>query len=296
MTVRLLVTGSSGFVGTHLCRTIASRAEFELVTLDRTRSVGESRRSVLLGLPFQASRIREVLGELKCDVVVHTAAMSSFPSCQDNPSAAEEANVRYVEELVSYCKEKGAYFCSISTDLVFDGNGDVPNDGFSEEDTPAPTSKYSVTKYEGEERVRAALGQIEGVVLRSCLLYGAVAGTGGPLRWLKEAINQGNEVPLFFDEWRTPLWVEDLVQIILRCCQQRPSGVFHCAGPERVSRVEFGVRYAAMLGRKLNCKSVSRTSVPGPARPRDVSLNGIKLARELGVTPTALDVGLFRSL
>lgn len=99
--------------------------------------------------------------------------------------------------------------------------------------------------------------------------------------WMENAFAAHSPVSVFLDEYRTPLFVEDLAVAAAKLIEHPPVGaaaddrIFHLGGPRRVSRAEFGETFARVMGfdRSL-IRHVMRSSVPiTPPRPEDVSLN-----------------------
>ncbi|MCB0329430.1 MAG: SDR family oxidoreductase [Bdellovibrionales bacterium] len=305
--MNVLITGASGFLGGHLVQTLRGQKQFSLYALDRhyyefahcsvanyllygemQKSPSEFSSEIVDGLTRN--------GIQAVDAIVHSAAMSSFSGCEDQPEAAERANVHFTEAISRVAKHYGAYLIYISTDLVFDGCPAAPQGGFSETDVPNPSSVYAQTKLRGERFVEEL--SVNGVVLRVSLLYGGPAGrNGGPLHWIVSAVSSNSKVKAFVDEWRTPLYVLDLVTIIERCLDMKPFGLFHCAGSERVSRPEFmKVIFQSLGADEALIEGCSRLEASGPRRPEDVSLCAQRLQGELGFSPTPLSQGISLSL
>ena len=297
--MKVLITGTSGFLGSHLVKGLHSSPEFTLFAVDR--AVYEPSHTLveeafLLGDSRPGAFFEQLSEKISPDVVVHAAARSSFFGCEIDPLETEEANVSYTEAVAQFCKKTSARLIFISTDLVFDGNGLPEEGGFTEEVTPLPLSKYATTKVQGENIV-AHVGE-SSLILRISLLYGPVSGRGGgPLCWAVEAEKEGKPITAFMNEWRTPLYVGDLVMIIERALQSKISGTYHVGGSERVNRVQFFEEFLQVCsGDPSLLREASRTDVEGPKRPEDVSLSSAKLCNDLGVELTPLIDGLRASL
>jgi dTDP-4-dehydrorhamnose reductase len=300
--MRILISGTSGFLGEHLVRFLSQQEGLDLFALDRAHfspthdcvsevflsHVGEIQRAV-----STSSKMR--LAEVEIDAILHCAAMSSFSGCQEVPEEAERANVHYTQEIVELAHQKDAYLIFFSTDLVYDGNAPAPYGGFREEVLPVPLSVYSKTKYSAEHCVAEQRGD-RSLILRTSLLYGRPAGrSGGALQWMIDAVDRGEPLSAFSDEWRTPLYVGDLVRIVGLSLQAQPTGLFHCGGPERLSRLAFMncfvVSYSDTHGSDL-LQSVSRDTAPFPHRPEDVSLCSLPLFDTLRFRPRSVVEGL----
>jgi len=104
---------------------------------------------------------------------------------------------------------------------------------------------------------------------------------------MEKAFREGTPLSLFADEYRTPEHVEDAARALLAITERRLSGLWHCGGPKRLSRTEFGELVARGLGYDTSLiRPVSRTAGPHlPARPEDVSLNSERLWSTLGTRP-----------
>ncbi|MBI3926157.1 MAG: SDR family oxidoreductase [Armatimonadetes bacterium] len=294
--MRLLVTGTSGFLGGHLAAEALARG-YQVVGLDRrAHPLFKSHpgfRRLLLGSDL-STELEGRLAGFGPNAILHTAAASSAGYCEQHPDPARRANAEYPAALARLAQNLGCYLCAVSTDLVFDG-GTAPPGGFREEDPPCPRSVYAHTKRAGEDAVLKEKGT---AVVRSSLLYGPPIGARqGVLSWMLEGLAAGTTVNLFHDEWRTPVYVEDLVDVLLRLALRRPEGLFHCAGPRRLSRIEFGTLVAQAYGYPEHLLGiVSRGDFPtSPPRPADVSLNAGRLARTLGLSLTSPEEGLRKS-
>lgn len=304
--MRILVTGSSGFLGRHLIEFLESQPNVRIFSLGR--SIYPSLANHIeqhfflppLTQRFSPEDGQTVIASLfkghQFDGIVHCAAHSSLSGCEEFPLEAAIANIDYSRALIQYALETNTYLCGISTDLVFDGNLPPPKSGFKELDTPEPHSVYAKTKREME---KSFIGERElsGMVLRTSLLYGAPRGkSGGPLQWILSSLRENRAIPAFVDEWRTPLLVTDLTEIIWRCLQHQLRGLLHCAGGTRCSREDF-VREVvrAAKGDEGLIAPCSRSTISHPpARPEDVSLATKNLSQQLDFVPCELSEGLAR--
>jgi dTDP-4-dehydrorhamnose reductase len=107
---------------------------------------------------------------------------------------------------------------------------------------------------------------------------------------MERAFRARTPLTLFYDEFRTPIHVEDLTAALLTISRLRILGLWHCGGPERLSRVEFGEAVADALGydKSLIIPSSRCTPEALPPRPEDISLDSTRLTEATGISP--LDV------
>ncbi len=170
---RMVVTGSSGFVGSHLTRALAARGD-EVVALD----VAPPR------VPFAESTVKPVSADLRdgkaladavagADTVFHVASR-----VQTRKARAEEVfavNVGGTKKLMDACREKGVkklvYVSSAS--VVYDGS-DIEN---GDESLPYPTkfhAPYAETKAIAEREVLSGNGKgdLATVSIRPHVIFG----------------------------------------------------------------------------------------------------------------------------
>ena len=99
--------------------------------------------------------VGRVLGTLRPDVVVNTAAFHNVPRCETEPDRAYALNAVAPRRLARRCTELGARLVHVSTDYVFDGAKLAP---YVETDRPVPLNVYGVSKLAGEYEVLDAGG------------------------------------------------------------------------------------------------------------------------------------------
>jgi dTDP-4-dehydrorhamnose reductase len=297
--MRILLTGASGFLGNTCVALLCRHADLELTVL-RTSQIEcplpLGAREVFINDFTSAASINKELKTRPPTHIVHTAALSQPMRCEQNPDLAHLSNVRFTRMLSEYARAIGAHMTYVSTDLVFDG-GAAPTSGFTEHDHTCPTSVYARTKVEGEQEAIAA--NPRNAVVRLSLLYGySLSASRGVLGWMEDSWLRGESVSLFSDEYRTPIHVADAAYAILQVVYMSLSGTFHCGGPAKLSRVEFGCQVADALGYDVTkIRPCLRADAPGPVlRPADVSLDSSKLFSLIPFSPRQVKEALSTSL
>jgi len=285
---KVLLTGASGFLGFNLMSLL--KTEFELYgTYCANRPPIEGYRLIKLDVT-SPENVKEVLETIEPEVIIHAAAKADVDFCESNHDVSFGVNVRGSENLVKQAELIGARFIYLSTDLVFDGeDGD-----YSEDDNPNPTSFYGATKLEAEKRV-LNLSQ-KALVLRLSLLYGDRGHSNvGFVYRLLESLKTGKSFRLFTDQYRTPLYLEDLADALREITLDTSvSGLYHLGGPERVSRWEFGQVLAEVFGfsQKLLLPIKMEDLPEMLTRPRDCSLNSSRLCKKMNLQPLSVKEGL----
>lgn len=273
--MKVIVTGASGFIGAHIVETLCSDHEVTGTFFSSTHGAGAHIRAPLLKLDItDRDSVSELFDEIKPDVIIHTAAMTSIADCESQPGAAARINVEGTSNIIGAAGGGGfqtrPYILLFSTDMVFDGT-EAP---YSENNPPKPLSIYGRTKSESE--ILCPPGSL---VLRIALSFGRSINPGRATFFEQSLgkLARGEEAIFFHDEWRTPLWVGDLTRIISLLLEAEPSGIIHIGGPERISRLDMAIRACKTLGLD-HSKTIPRSidDMPGPQRPRDLSLETAK--------------------
>lgn len=281
---RILVTGASGFVGYNVCRFLSLDWGVHGISGSRPalhlpKGLGPRTSTILDIRNYEG--IKDLLDRLMPDGVLHLAALAAPNACEADPVASRQINVDASVNLAGLCAKRGIRLLFTSTDMVFDGR-DAP---YGEDDPTSPLNVY------GWHKVVAERGVLErhpgALVCRLPLLY----GDPGPnsrsfLQDMLEWTREGRELPLFTDEFRTPLSGRDAALGLKLAFESGRTGILHLAGRERVSRYEFGEALAEFLGsEKVKLRPLRRKDADMAAkRPEDASLDGSE-AFKLGFAP-----------
>lgn len=238
--MRILVTGASGLLGLNFC----------LALVDVHQITGVTHTNALKDVPFQsvqsnlssAGSIAHLISTHHPQLVVHCAAMANVDACEKQPDQAMRINAEVPGELAAICCENNIKLVHISTDAVFDGlRGD-----YSEEDETNPLSVYASSKLAGEQIVMQNYPQ---ALIARVNFYGfSLSGTRSLAEFFLENLGTGQQVNGFVDVMFCPLYVVDLVEILMQMVNKDLSGIYHVVSPESLSKYSFGVSIARKFG------------------------------------------------
>jgi nucleoside-diphosphate-sugar epimerase len=155
--MRILVTGSTGFVGSRLLERLAEIGGHDLYSLQRyvtgryVLGADHAAKVVFCDLRDQFA-VKCAIREVQPEVVFHLASVSPVAYSYDHPNEVLDANMTGTVNLAESCLREVPHFKHFlfaSTSETF-GNGPLPKT----EDTPqAPNSPYSVSKHAAEKYV-----------------------------------------------------------------------------------------------------------------------------------------------
>lgn len=274
---KILLTGSSGFLGSRLAGTLSVDDYLVLGTVFNAAARQGDWREIRLDFADTAQVDKAVL-EFAPDVVIHTAYK------QNNSNITEFGTKRLVDSCLKL--DKCPYFIFMSSDLVFDGC----RGNYSENDIPAPLIQYGRDKLAAEKYVRANIDESLRAVVRTSLIYDSER-VPSHLGFALAAIERGEPVTFFSDEWRSPVFLNDLIEALAAMVKLNWTGTIHLAGPDRLNRYEFGGALLDALGYtgfRLEERSIAESRIQ---RPADCSLDISLAAGGLNYQPqSAADI------
>ena len=230
----MLVIGAAGLVGGSLLR-LSSRYQCTVIPTFHTYSpTGYPETALNLDIT-NPDAVQKGLEVSRPDCVVNLSCMEVAQSEAD-PARAREVHAAGARELARACRDHEIRLIHLSTDMVYSGKKGIP---YTLEDEPNPISVYGRTKLEGESVLRETGGNC--VIVRSALVLGRDRFRNrGFMEWMVDKATKGEPLPLYADQLRTPIVVDDLVDVIFRLAASSFTGTILAGGDEGLNRVEIG--------------------------------------------------------
>jgi dTDP-4-dehydrorhamnose reductase len=238
---RVLVVGASSYIGSALC--LGLRDTYEVFG-----SIYKSPMS-LEGVHFvemdclNASDILSSVQRYRPDFVIYCAGLSNIKLCENNPLLSEAINTRALT-LFFKVLPRPVPFLYFSCDQIFSGSSHDLNFRFDEQDDANPVNQWGHTKAQGEALVLAHNRLT--YVLRLARLYGEVLGSPQHTRstWVQnylEAAHSNAGLSLPSDQWRSTLYIGDLVRAVRMFIQHAPlsSTVYNLSASDALTPQEM---------------------------------------------------------
>ena len=284
--MRILLTGASGFIGGHLAPALLGAGhEVVCVARDPAYMPPSGAESVELDLsqPFDSASLP------RTDAIVHLAqANVRFP---EDARELYRVNTISTLELLDHARRTGAQrFVYTSSGSVY-GFGERP---FSEDDPLGGHDFYAMTKIASEALVALYRDYLSTVVLRLVVPY----GPGQRARMIPSLIARVREgTPVTLNDGgrprMNPLFVDDVVEAIVRVLELEDHCVLNVAGDEPVTVKEI----AETIGRVLDLEpafengpgAVAGDLVADPSRMNEMFDLGPRVTLEEGLRRTAAE-------
>jgi len=180
---------------------------------------------------------KQVLSELKPDVVINTSAFHNVPLCEKDPALSFAINGTGALNLAKVCTDINARFVHYSTDYVFDGNKQKP---YIESDQCNPLNVYATTKLAGENFTLAYASKP--YVIRVSGIYGNVpcrAKGGNFVTTMLKLAKEKPEVRVVNDEVLTPTPTSAIAEMTLELLKKEAYGLYHMTCEGQCSWYEF---------------------------------------------------------
>ncbi len=280
--MRVLVTGGSGFIGSHVVDKLRARGH-EPVIYDLRPSPWHERGSVdtVLGSITDREALERALHS--CDAVAHLAAVADVNDVHASPEDAERVNARGTVAVLEAARRAGVKrIVYASTIWVYsDTESDVVD-----EDTllPPPSHLYTSTKLAGELYCKSyqELYGIDYTILRFGIPYGPRAREAAVIPAFVNKAFKGEPLTLSGDgmQSRRFVYVEDLADgVALGISEVAANRVYNLVSDENVTIKQIAELVQEIVG--------NTEIVYMPARPGDLGtkiVSGERARAELGWT------------
>ena len=282
--MKVLVTGTSGQLGFDVMMELLKRGH-EAIGADRHESEAEFKH-VVLDITDD-KKVFEVVSEIKPDAIIHCAAWTNVDGAEDpeKRDLVMAVNVEGTANLARAAKEIDAKMMYISTDYVFNGQGDKPWE--PDDKNYAPLNVYGESKLKGELEVSKILDKY--FIVRIAWVFGKNGNN-----FIKTMIKVGegrDMVEVVADQIGTPTYTFDLARLLVDMIETDKYGYYHATNEGGyISWAEFAEEIYKDAGMNVKVKAVSTEEYEAKAgkavakRPFNSRLDKSKLV-EAGFSP-----------
>jgi len=229
----ILVTGVNGQLGFDVIKELNKR-NIECLGIDRAE----------LDIT-EKDAVNQYISKLNPQCVIHCAAYTAVDKAEDEEEICSKVNVYGTENIAKACKNIDAKMIYISTDYVFDGQGDAP---FEINGNVKPLSVYGETKYEGELKVKEILNKY--FIVRISWVFGLNGNN-----FINTMLRLGKEkesLNVVCDQIGSPTYTFDLAPLLCDMAISEKYGVYHATNEGFCSWSEFATEI--MKKANLDCK------------------------------------------
>lgn len=195
--------------------------------------------------------------------IIHCAAYTAVDKAEDDKDTCYKVNVLGTRYLAQVAKKYQAKMVYISTDYVFDGQGEMP---FDVDSKPNPVNYYGESKYLGEVEVQRNLEDF--YIIRISWVFG-INGNNFIKTMLKLSETR-NELNVVADQVGSPTYTFDLAYYIYDLIQTNNYGIYHATNEGYCSWYEFAVEIFKLANKDMKVNPIQTENYPTRAvRPKN---------------------------
>lgn len=287
--MKILVTGVAGQLGHDVMNELAKRGH-EGIGTDLAESYAgvqddtyvTKAEYVSLDITDKDS-VHKVIGDIKPDAVIHCAAWTAVDLAEDEDKIdkVRAINAGGTDNIAKACKIAGSKMMYISTDYVFDGQGETPWKPDCKD--YKPLNVYGQTKLEGEQSVSATLDNF--FIVRIAWVFGLNGNN-----FIKTMLNVGKkyeQLKVVNDQIGTPTYTFDLARLLVDMIETDKYGYYHATNEGGyISWYDFACEIFRQAGytTKILPVTTEEYGISKAARPFNSRLDKSKLT-EMGFEP-----------
>ena len=287
--MKVFVTGVAGQLGHDVVNEICSRGYTAVGSDIAAEYAGVQDGSAVTKCQYVALDITDktavsaALAEIAPDVVVHCAAWTAVDMAEDDDKVEKvrAINAGGTQSIADVCKSLDCKMVYISTDYVFDGQGDTPWQPDCK--NYKPLNVYGQTKLEGELAVANTLEKY--FIVRIAWVFGRNGNN-----FIKTMLNIGKKYPelrVVNDQIGTPTYTYDLSRLLVDMIETEKYGYYHATNEGGyISWYDFACEIfrQADYETKVNPVTTEEYGLSKAARPFNSRLDKSKLVQN-GFTP-----------
>ena len=287
--MKIFVTGVAGQLGHDVMNELAKRGYEGIGSDIAPEYTGIQDGSAVTKMPYVSlditnkNAVEQTLEQIRPDVVIHCAAWTAVDMAEDDDKVEKvrAVNAGGTENIALVCKKLDCKMVYISTDYVFDGQGETPWDPDCKD--YKPMNVYGQTKLEGELAVSRNLEKY--FIVRIAWVFG-VNGKN----FIKTMLNVGkthDTVRVVKDQIGTPTYTYDLARLLIDMVETDKYGYYHVTNEGGyISWYDFTCEIYRQAGydTKVIPVTTEEYGMSKAARPFNSRLDRSKLVKN-GFTP-----------
>ena len=286
--MKVFVSGVGGQLGHDVVNELCNRSH-EAVGSDIAKEYsGIADSSAVTTVPYvqlditDQSAVAAIIEKIHPDVIIHCAAWTAVDAAEDegNQKKVHAINALGTQFIAEAAKAVDAKMVYISTDYVFDGQGDRP--WKPDDKCYAPLNVYGQSKLDGELAVSSTLDKY--FIVRIAWVFGL-----NGKNFIKTMINVGkthDTVRVVNDQIGTPTYTLDLARLLVDMVETEKYGYYHATNEGGyISWYDFCVEFYKQYGLETKVIPVTTAEygLSKAARPFNSRLEKKKL-EEAGFT------------
>ena len=201
------------------------------------------------------------------EAVIHCAAYTAVDRAESDREACFAVNVTGSENVAKAAEKHRAKCVYISSDYVFDGEGEIP---FETDGKKGPKNYYGLTKLEGENATLENCTRA--FIVRISWVFGMNGGNF--VKTIARISAENDEINVVDDQVGSPTYTKDVSRVLAEMVTTEKYGVYHVTNEGFCSWREFAGEIIKITGENCRVNPVTSAEYPRPAlRPLNSRLS-----------------------
>lgn len=262
---KILVTGSTGQLGSELSVLSSSYPQYDWIFADRTQVT-------LDNLELLESQIKEI----NPNIIFNCGAYTAVDKAESERDLAFTVNHLAVELIAKYAKKNSAKLIHVSTDYVFDGSSSI---ALAEEAETNPINVYGESKLAGE--MACLKENPESIIIRTSWVYSKFGNNF--VKTMQRLMQERDAINVVNDQIGSPTYAEDLALAMIAVLEAPKwvSGIYNYSNEGEISWYDFALAIKELGGYHCEVGGIPSVSYPTPAKRPEFSLLDKKKIKEV---------------
>lgn len=269
----VIVTGKNGQLGWELQQLATSlENQYHFIFTDRE----------LLDLS-NTSTIESFFEQFQPNYFINCAAYTAVDKAESEKELALKINGTAVGEIAKYCEKQNCKLITISTDYVFNGEGNSPY----KTDTPTdPVNYYGYSKSVGE--ALAQKNNPSSIIIRTSWVYSEHGNNF--VKTMLRLMKEKPDLKIVNDQIGCPTYAADLAKAIINIVKDAQqgnehAGIYHYSNTGIISWFDFAVAIKKIADHTTALYPITTAEFPTPAkRPTYSVMDTTKIAQDFGIS------------
>lgn len=280
---KVFVTGVAGQLGHDLIIELSQNNIASIGSDLPTEYTGLKDHEAILKMPYRSmditdkAAVEKILLEETPDVVIHCAAWTAVDLAEESEhqEKVHKINAEGTKNIAEVCKKINCKMIYISTDYVFNGQGETPWEPDCKD--YAPLNVYGQSKLDGELAVSSLLEKF--FIVRIAWVFGKNGKNF--IKTMLQVAKKYDTVRVVNDQIGTPTYTSDLAKLLVEMANSEKYGYYHATNEGGyISWFDFTkeIYKQANLSTKVLPVTTAEYGISKAARPFNSRLDKSKLS------------------
>lgn len=240
--MKILIVGASSYLGSRIYEVLG--ANFEVFG---TYNKNFNHKSFIFWESSNYPQLLTILNRLKPSIIINCVALANVDLCESLPEKSYLLNALVPYNLGKICNERQIKLVHISTDHFENINGSK----LLESDSPTCLNIYSYSKMLGESLLLEKYNT--NIIIRTNFFHFDLHHDTKFMTKMIINITENKPINGLIDVHYTPVSTTFLIESIVKLIASNFSGVVNVASNLPISKYDFLVKVASLLGKDAEC-------------------------------------------